>query len=214
LQGDVGATGAVGPQGIQGDQGPVGATGLTGDTGAQGIQGIQGDVGAAGPQGLQGDVGATGAVGPQGIQGDQGPVGATGLNGDTGAQGIQGIQGDVGAAGPQGDVGATGAVGPAGPGADLDCQHNHVQYVPALGLANGSTSLDFGVNLDKIVPFPSGFPPGVGHELFVNGVRVRPGIDYVIDIAANTATWTNALYTLEADDDVVLAYVAVCPNPS
>lgn len=50
-QGDRGATGAQGPQGLKGDKGA---------TGAQGPQGIQG------PQGVQGVKGATGAQGPTG----------------------------------------------------------------------------------------------------------------------------------------------------
>jgi hypothetical protein len=95
-RGDVGATGATGPQGIQGE------------TGSQGIQGDAGATGAQGIQGIQGDTGATGAAGAQGIQGIQGDTGATG------AQGIQGIQGDTGAQGPQGIQGIQGATGAAG----------------------------------------------------------------------------------------------------
>lgn len=45
-KGEIGATGAQGPQGVKGD---------TGATGAQGLQGIKGETGATGPKGADGD---------------------------------------------------------------------------------------------------------------------------------------------------------------
>ncbi|WP_336193069.1 hypothetical protein [Providencia stuartii] len=55
--GEQGATGERGPQGIQGEKGA---------TGAQGLQGVKGDTGAVGAAGSKGDTGATGAQGPKG----------------------------------------------------------------------------------------------------------------------------------------------------
>ena len=68
MQGETGATGPTGPQGLQGE---IGATGPTGP------QGLQGETGATGPQGLQGETGATGPTGPQGLQGETGATGPT-----------------------------------------------------------------------------------------------------------------------------------------
>ena len=125
-QGDKGSTGAQGPQGATGPQGQKGATGAQGpqgDTGATGAQGPQGDKGATGATGPQGDKGATGATGPQGGQGNkgdtgaQGPTGSQGATGDKGQKGEIGPQGDTGPqgnAGATGDKGATGAQGPQG----------------------------------------------------------------------------------------------------
>ena len=75
IQGDAGADGEQGIQGIQGIQGDAGADGADG---AQGIQGIQGDAGTDG---------ADGAQGIQGIQGDAGADGADGIDGTDGADG-------------------------------------------------------------------------------------------------------------------------------
>ncbi|MEQ4690528.1 hypothetical protein [Providencia manganoxydans] len=86
--GEQGATGERGPQGIQGEKGA---------TGAQGLQGVKGDTGAVGAAGSKGDTGATGAQGPKGDTGAQGP------KGETGATGIQGAKGDTGPQGPKGD---------------------------------------------------------------------------------------------------------------
>ena len=125
-QGDKGSTGAQGPQGATGPQGQKGATGAQGpqgDTGATGAQGPQGEKGATGATGPQGDKGATGATGPQGGQGNkgdtgaQGPTGSQGATGDKGQKGEIGPQGDTGPqgnAGATGDKGATGAQGPQG----------------------------------------------------------------------------------------------------
>ncbi|EMI5493447.1 collagen-like protein [Providencia stuartii] len=55
--GEQGATGERGPQGIQGEKG---------ETGAQGLQGVKGDTGAVGAAGPKGDTGATGVQGPKG----------------------------------------------------------------------------------------------------------------------------------------------------
>jgi hypothetical protein len=80
-QGPVGATGAIGPQGIQGPQGA---------TGAMGTPGLQGIAGATGAPGIQGATGAQGATGSQGIPGVTGATGATGNTGPTGATGTTG----------------------------------------------------------------------------------------------------------------------------
>lgn len=95
-KGDVGATGATGPQG---------ATGATGPTGATGAQGPVGPVGPQGPVGITGNVGPAGpegAVGPPGPQGTAGMDGPQGANGPTGPQGVQGPAGPTGPQGPAG----------------------------------------------------------------------------------------------------------------
>jgi len=109
----MGATGAIGPQGVAGATGPVGPIGPQGMTGPQGDVGPMGPTGAIGPQGT---VGATGAIGPQGpvgatgAIGPQGPVGATGAIGAQGPQGTQGPQGVQGAQGPAGSANINGTV--------------------------------------------------------------------------------------------------------
>jgi len=85
-RGDVGATGAQGPQGIQGEVGPQGPQGVKGDTGDTGPKGDTGDTGATGPTGPKGDTGDTGPQGPQGIQGETGPQGPIGPEGPEGPQ--------------------------------------------------------------------------------------------------------------------------------
>ena len=120
LKGEVGPTGAQGPQGDKGStgaQGPQGATGPQGQKGATGAQGPQGATGPTGAQGLTGDKGATGATGPQGDKGATGatgPQGAQGNKGDTGAQGPQGAQGATGDKGQKGEIGPQGDTGPQG----------------------------------------------------------------------------------------------------
>ncbi|PEP35846.1 collagen-like repeat preface domain-containing protein, partial [Bacillus wiedmannii] len=107
-QGNTGATGATGPQGVQGN---------TGATGATGPQGVQGNTGATGPQGVQGNTGTTGATGPQGIQGPTGATGATGI-GATGPTGPSG-----------GPTGPTGPTGPSFPVATIVVTNNIQQTV-------------------------------------------------------------------------------------
>lgn len=85
MKGDIGATGAQGPQGATGPQGAAGAQGAPGATGPQGVTGPQGAQGTTGPQGAKGDTGDAGQTGPQG------PQGATGATGATGAQGPAGL---------------------------------------------------------------------------------------------------------------------------
>ena len=92
-EGDVGATGPRGPQGLQGDIGP------------QGLQGLQGEIGPQGPQGLQGN------IGPQGPQGDVGPQGPQGSQGDVGPQGPEGPAAVIDPALVQTRVSGTCAVG-------------------------------------------------------------------------------------------------------
>jgi hypothetical protein len=92
-RGDVGPTGATGPQGPQGLTGPTCATG---PQGPQGLTGPSGATGPQGPQGLTGATGATGPQGPQGLQGDTGPTGPTGPQGSTGPTGATGPQGPAG----------------------------------------------------------------------------------------------------------------------
>ena len=93
LKGDIGLTGAAGPQGLKGDIGP------------------KGDTGAVGPKG---DIGLTGAIGPQGLKGDTGAAGQNGVDGAIGPQGPKGDTGAIGPQGPKGDIGAKGADGTAG----------------------------------------------------------------------------------------------------
>ena len=117
IQGDIGPTGADGPQGIQGPSGLDGATGAQGPAGADGATGAQGPtgaVGATGAQGPTGTAGATGAQGPTGTAGATGAQGPTGTAGATGAQGPTGTAGATGAQGPTGTAGATGAQGSTG----------------------------------------------------------------------------------------------------
>ena len=77
LAGNVGATGATGPQG------PQGATGATGP------QGPQGPTGATGAQGPQGPTGATGATGPAGSS-------SAGVNAEGTASNYTAVAGDSG----------------------------------------------------------------------------------------------------------------------
>ena len=72
-----------------------GQPGATGATGPQGLKGDTGATGAIGPQGPKGDTGATGATGPQGLKGDTGATGPQGPKGDTGATGPQGPVSDT-----------------------------------------------------------------------------------------------------------------------
>jgi hypothetical protein len=130
-KGDIGASGATGPQGatgIQGNIGATGATGIQGNIGATGATGIQGNIGATGATGLTGATGIQGNVGDIGATGIQGNVGATGATGLTGATGATGL---TGATGIQGNVGATGAPGSSN-------LTNHV----ALGNSTGTVDLD------------------------------------------------------------------------
>ena len=85
-KGDLGATGAIGPQG-----GP-------GVAGSQGIQGAQGVPGPKGDPGIQGLPGPKGDPGVQGIAGVKGDTGLVGSKGDPGVQGVPGIQGPPGSA--------------------------------------------------------------------------------------------------------------------
>jgi hypothetical protein len=84
---DIGANGAVGPQGAVGQTGATGPPGPQGLTGATGLQGVSGSPGPTGPAGMAGPAGATGAAGPQGFQG---ATGATGPQGPAGANGTSG----------------------------------------------------------------------------------------------------------------------------
>ncbi|HJU39929.1 MAG TPA: hypothetical protein VJ724_10180, partial [Tahibacter sp.] len=121
LNGNPGATGATGPQGVAGPTGPQGVQGNLGPTGPQGVEGVQGPTGPQGtqgnlgPTGSQGTPGNVGATGPQGAQGNVGPTGPQGSVGPTGPQGAQGVQGAIGPTGPQGSQGVQGAIGPTGP---------------------------------------------------------------------------------------------------
>ncbi len=140
-QGNVGATGAMGPAGPQGPAGATGATGPAGATGLTGPMGPQGPVGATGvmgPAGPQGPAGATGATGAAGPQGPTGATGATGAAGATGATGLAGPQGPTGATGATGAAGATGATGPAG-SANMSGSTNYL--VKFTGSTTGGNSL-------------------------------------------------------------------------
>ena len=114
-EGDVGALGPTGPQGVIGDQGPTGPSGPTGDDGPEGPTGPAGTFGPIGPTGPTGSQGDEGPTGPTGSEGDEGDLGPTGPTGQTGTQGIQG---DVGPTGPTGNTGPQGDEGPTGPKGD------------------------------------------------------------------------------------------------
>lgn len=80
-QGEAGPAGPAGPQGETGLAGPAGPQGETGPAGPAGPQGVQGPAGPAGPQGdtgLTGSQGPTGPIGPVGLTGPIGPVGPQG----------------------------------------------------------------------------------------------------------------------------------------
>ena len=68
--------------------GPQGDIGLTGAQGPQGIAGNDGADGATGSQGPQGEIGLTGAAGATGAQGPQGEIGLTGAAGIDGAENL------------------------------------------------------------------------------------------------------------------------------
>lgn len=91
--GQDGATGEQGPQGLPGEcgpEGPQGEPGPQGEQGPQGEPGPQGERGEVGPQGPSGPAGATGPTGPTGATGSAGPAGAIGPAGPTGPQGAPG----------------------------------------------------------------------------------------------------------------------------
>lgn len=118
IAGQVGPTGATGPQGIQGVVGPTGPQGIQGLTGPTGPTGSTGNTGAAGPTGPTGSTGAVGPTGPTGAQGVQGPTGPTG---------------STGAVGPTGPTGSTGSTGPTGPTGTAG-----PTIYPAAGIANST----------------------------------------------------------------------------
>lgn len=115
-----GEAGADGSRGIQGIVGHQGLQGVQGKSGAQGVQGLQGKVGVQGLQGRIGTRGSTGMVGAQGLQGlqglpgipgTQGTRGCVGLQGPSGMAGSQGIRGKSGLPGYQGLIGSQGIPG-------------------------------------------------------------------------------------------------------
>jgi collagen type I alpha len=163
-RGDVGATGATGPEGSTGPTGASGAQGPAGATGSMGPAGNDGTAGAVGPQGPTGATGTAGAsatvsagtttTGAPGssatvvnsgtssaavfdITVPRGDVGATGATGSTGAQGPQGVTGSTGS------TGATGSTGPQGPQGDAGATGSTGATGPAGPVAGTDTQVAF-----------------------------------------------------------------------